>query len=93
MTEGELGAEVIHRINRLKLSLHAMSRVVTGMNATITVPLKSLAQQTAAARARVQELEFKLVKDNYKMELENRNCSVKTETQDVKVKMEKNNDD
>ncbi|KAH0399183.1 hypothetical protein KCU89_g6472, partial [Aureobasidium melanogenum] len=81
--------EVITRkIDKLDSTIISALGIVANMNNTIDISLQFLQKQTAAASARVQELESKLVKEHDKMELDNSDGKVKKETEDVKVKME-----
>ncbi|KAH0037239.1 hypothetical protein KCU78_g1756, partial [Aureobasidium melanogenum] len=86
--------EVITRkIDKLDSTIISALGIVANMNNTIDMSLEFLQKQTAAASTRIQELESKLVKEHDKMELENSDGKAKEETEDVRIKMEKKEDD
>ncbi|KAG9963661.1 hypothetical protein KCU61_g3517, partial [Aureobasidium melanogenum] len=86
--------EVITRkIDKLDSTIISALGIVANMNNSIDMSLEFLQKQTAAASARVQELESELLKENDKIKLEHGDGKVKRETEDVKVKMEKRDDD
>lgn len=84
---------ITRKIDRLDSTIISALGIVANMDNTIDMSLQSLQKQTAAASARVQELESELVKEHDKMELGNSDGKVKKETEDVKVKTESKDDD